>query len=268
MSDFLTPNPSLLNGTFHRLQIPKLRALAEENNPEALRELGFRLRYGVGIAIDEERGWNMTIAAAKAGHPLALASCYYNGKGVAQDYAKAVELYKLSAELEHPGGHIGLGLCYDNGHGVVADMSKAVACYKLAAKQNMSMARFNLGICSEFGEGVERDMQEAVRWYELAAAQDNSMACYNLAVSLETDLFSDENLQRAVELYKRAASLNDMDAANALGNLYFSGRGVAANYFFAAYLIRRASFVTNEYPRFLAFHGSQLNSVQSMSDSV
>jgi TPR repeat protein len=93
------PTQERLN--YHRLSVDKLEQL---DDTEALFERGSRLRNGVGVRKDEEAGWALTIQAARRGHPVARASCFHFGKGVAMDSVRAVELIRGSAERGHAAG--------------------------------------------------------------------------------------------------------------------------------------------------------------------
>lgn len=57
---------------------------------------------------------------------------YFYGKGVEQDYAKAVEYYTLAAEQGEPAGLFGLGECYYLGQGLEKDLDKATEWYRKA----------------------------------------------------------------------------------------------------------------------------------------
>jgi hypothetical protein len=57
---------------------------------------------------------------------------YEKGDGVKQDYDKAVDYYRLSAEQENPDGLFGLGDCYYFGYGLEKDDQKAAEYYRRA----------------------------------------------------------------------------------------------------------------------------------------
>ena len=59
---------------------------------------------------------------------------YEQGRGVPQDYAKAVEWYRKAAEQNEPAAQYSLGLMYDQGTGVQRNLSEATRWYRLAAK--------------------------------------------------------------------------------------------------------------------------------------
>ena len=58
---------------------------------------------------------------------------FCNGRGVAQDYAEAVRLYRLAADQGHTDAQNNLGLMLYNGEGVTQDYAEAARLYRLAA---------------------------------------------------------------------------------------------------------------------------------------
>lgn len=87
---------------------------------------------------------NQLIKLAESGVPSAqfnLGVCYANGRGVAQDYAKAVEWYTKAAGQGNPKAQYGLGGCYFIGQGVERNTEKAKQLWKKAAAQGMQFAK-------------------------------------------------------------------------------------------------------------------------------
>ena len=81
----------------------------------------------------------------------ALGADYYDGQGVAQDYAEAVKWFRKAAEQNYAEAEANLGFCYDNGQGVAQDYVEAVKWYRKAAEQNYVSAQFALGSCYATG---------------------------------------------------------------------------------------------------------------------
>ena len=65
---------------------------------------------------------------------------------------------------------------FENGKGVSQDYAEAVRLFRLAAAQGDKAAQCWLGDMFEKGKGVAQDITEAIRWYRLAAAQGNASA--------------------------------------------------------------------------------------------
>jgi hypothetical protein len=108
-------------------------------------------------AIAHERGFKerhiapfFLEALAEQGHAedkYNLGVCYYQGQGVPQDYAKAVEWYSKAAAQGYAPAQCNLGFCYSRGQGVPQDNAKAAEWYRKAAEQGHALAQCNLGVC-------------------------------------------------------------------------------------------------------------------------
>jgi len=85
---------------------------------------------------------------AESGDPsaqLELASAYYNGNSVPQDYQEAVRWNRRAAEQEFAEAQRRLGVLYYNGNGVPQDYEEAMRWYRMAAEQENAMAQYSLG---------------------------------------------------------------------------------------------------------------------------
>ena len=61
-----------------------------------------------------------------------------------------------------------LGNCFYYGKGIEQDYEKAVYYYELAANQGFAVAQNNLAICFLKGEGVSQDLSKALEWVNKA----------------------------------------------------------------------------------------------------
>ena len=59
-----------------------------------------------------------------------------------------------------------IALCYDEGKGIVQDYQKAVEWYSKAAEQDYHKAQSRLAMCYYKGNGVEQNYQKAIEWFE------------------------------------------------------------------------------------------------------
>ena len=66
---------------------------------------------------------------------------YSNGHGISQDYARAMEWYRKSANQGHAQAQFYLGLMYYNGYGVSQDYARAVEWYRKSANQGHAQAQ-------------------------------------------------------------------------------------------------------------------------------
>ena len=71
---------------------------------------------------------------------------YFVGKGVPNDYAKAVYLLRKAAEQGHAGAQYNLGMIYAKGEGVPEDYVRAYAWTSVAAAQGIENAQKNKGV--------------------------------------------------------------------------------------------------------------------------
>ena len=96
---------------------------------------------------------------------------YANGRGVPEDYVKAVKWYGKAAEQGSVGAQAALGFMYQYGEGVPEDYAEAVKWYRKAAEQGHAGAQVLLGVMYSNGEGVPVDPVQAYAWFNIAAAQ-------------------------------------------------------------------------------------------------
>jgi tetratricopeptide (TPR) repeat protein len=107
--------------------------------------------------------------AADQGDPNAetnLGWMYHEGKGVPQDYRKAVELFQKAADQGYAPGQAYLASQYAEGKGVPKDYQKAVELYHKAVNQEPNPYAFNdfawfLGTCPD---DSQRNGKEPVRY--------------------------------------------------------------------------------------------------------
>jgi TPR repeat protein len=71
---------------------------------------------------------------------------------------------------------LNLGTLYANGWGVAQDYAKARELYEKAAGQGSTNAMFNLGTLYDYGRGVAQDYAKAREWYQNAADKGDADA--------------------------------------------------------------------------------------------
>ena len=114
--------------------------------------------------------WALDLLLQIALHDLAVGVAR-QGFGVEQDFAEALNWFRLAASQNHMRAQYNLGFMYDNGQGVSQDYTEAARWYQKAAEQGHVNAQNNLGVLYAHGQGVKQDPAEAVRWYRKAAEQ-------------------------------------------------------------------------------------------------
>jgi TPR repeat protein len=155
-----------------------------------------------------------------------LARMYFDGKGVAKNYAEALQWYRKAAEQGHVKAEFDLGEMYLRGQGVPEDYTEALQWIQKAAKQNDPNAEAALGYIYASGKGVPQDYSEGARWYTKAAEQGFPLAQQSLAYMYYNGQGVPRNYAEAARLYRKAAEQGDVVAQQGLGYLYATGRGV------------------------------------------
>lgn len=112
-----------------------------------------------------------------------------------------------------------LGECYYLGRGVEKDTARAMEWLEKAALQGNRDAQYNLGALYE--EGVEADMDKASKWYRKAAEQGDVNAQYRLAKYLMRIAGTAEEVDQAIEWYRKAAEQGHSRAKKELRNYYY-----------------------------------------------
>ena len=190
-----------------------------------------------GLKKDSDKAFRLAIEAAEYGYAEAqynLGRCYYNGEGVIQDYAKAVEWYRKAAEQGyveavewfHQAAEQGidmaeydLGNIYYNDKGLLQNKKKAVEWYRKAADQGYAEAQCKLGFCYYHGEGVYQNKRKAVEWYQKAAKRGNAEAQYKLGFCYYHGEGVLRNRKKAIEWFNKAAKQGNLDAQKILKKL-------------------------------------------------
>ena len=134
----------------------------------------------------------------------ALATAYYKGKLVPQDYAEAFRWYGKAADQGHVISQYKLGVMYDNGEGVPQNNDKAITWYRMAAEQGHVSAQYNLGNKYAKGKGVPQNNAEAYVWFNLSAASGHEDAAENrnkYASELSRDELA-ESQRRSAQLFE------------------------------------------------------------------
>jgi TPR repeat protein len=107
---------------------------------------------------------------------LWLGLIYTKGKGVPQDYARALKWKKMAAMQGDPTAEFTYGRMFEQGLGVRQDYQEALKWYKKAVAKGNAEARYSLGSLYSKGHGVKKDPVRAYAWYMLAADQGMYLA--------------------------------------------------------------------------------------------
>ncbi|WP_244643940.1 tetratricopeptide repeat protein [Alsobacter metallidurans] len=132
-----------------------------------------------------------------------------------------------------------LGELYSAGLGVAQDWTKAAEWYRLAAGRGDPNAAFALAMLKLDGKGTPRDAAEGRRLLE-SAADAVPDAAYTLGLMLLQENKAESD-KRAVQLFRDAADAGDADGEYALAVVLRDGRGVPRDNAQAAAWMGRAA---------------------------
>ena len=188
---------------------------------------------GSGVAQNQAKAMELYRLAADLGCVMAQTNLgwkYTFGDSVNRDYGKALHWFRRAAGQGYSTAQCGLAFMYRFGHGVPKDDAEAVRLYHLAAENGNRRARCTLGHLYAHGECVTKDEAEALRHYRMAAEQGDRHAQFEVGYAFEFGLLGlDENPVAAMRLYRHAAEQGHPEALHGLAILYHEGRGVERN---------------------------------------
>ena len=100
------------------------------------------------------------------------------------------------------------------------DYAKAVELFRKAADMGLAEAQNWLGLCYKYGVGVEKDIAKAAFWYEKAAAQGHDQALRELGLFYRLGIGGyKKDFAKAEELFTRAIAEGNEDAEDDLEEL-------------------------------------------------
>ena len=106
---------------------------------------------------------------------LALAGVFISPTRSDGQNNEITKLERLAAQGDAEAQYI-LGARYDEGRGVPQDYAKAMEWYTKAAAQGFAVAQYNLGLMYAKGNGVPQDYVQAHKWADLAASKGHKEA--------------------------------------------------------------------------------------------
>jgi TPR repeat protein len=198
------------------------RVRAEKDDAKAQLELATMFYYGTGVPQNYAESARWYRKAADQGDvkaKVAIAFMSYYGKGVSQDYTEAARWYRSAAEQGDAKAEFYLASMYYDGKGVQQDYSEAVRWYRRAAEQGDAAAQVGLGYMYQEGKGVQQDFNEAIGWYRKAAYRGDAEAAYNLGYMYYNGQGLPQDYSAAVRWYRESAEHGNPDARRALQSI-------------------------------------------------
>jgi len=145
--------------------------------------------------------------------------------GFPQDYAKALKLWKRSAELGYAYAYQNIGTTYGNGNGVGRDMKKAEHYYELGAMRGDAQARHMLGHDVELkrSEPKRGNIDRALRHYMIALEGGYNDSLKDLQKLYSNGLATKDEYTEALRAYQKylnEVKSSQRDEAAAYSELY------------------------------------------------
>jgi TPR repeat protein len=199
----------------------RLLRRANNNDPQAMRDVGLRLFFG---------------------------------RGLNQDAAKGIEWLTKAANLQHSNAMLWLGLIHQDHqnddetkpiNGYVKDNSIAADWFRKAAQLGNDFAQFELSKCYLLGRGIEENKPAAVSWLKKSADQGLNLAQYLLARCLLIGEGTEKKPETAAIYFLKAAQGGNFDSMKDLAQLYYTGNGVEQDYYKSGAWFRRAAANSN-----------------------
>lgn len=151
----------------------------------------------------------------------AIANCYFEGNGIAQDSKAGVAWLQAAYEMgnDRDAAH-DLALVYEYGrHQVEIDIFAAAEWLTKAATEGHIEAMAELGLCYELGCGVEQSDTDALDWYMKAADAGCVTSKFSVAEAFEEARGVPQSDEEACLWYYKAAIEGDHDSKMALRRL-------------------------------------------------
>jgi TPR repeat protein len=118
------------------------------------------------------------------------------------------------------------GVAFDEGICATQDYAKAMDWYKLAADNGHAEAMNRIGILYAAGRGVRQDYLTAFAWFTRAAEAGSLTALDYLSTAYFFGLGIPQSYSGAAAVLEKAVAARDPDAETRLGELYNEGLGV------------------------------------------
>ncbi len=161
------------------------------------------------------REWEEACAKGDLGLCAEVGESYAKGIGVAQDYAKAANVYREACERDGARACMLLGLAHLSGQGVSKD--EAQASQFLGKSCDLGDKNGCAHACDDVGDAIRclrvgllagrggTDLPRAVAYYRKACDRGHPLGCREAAIILGNGVgATNKDTDRAAELYKKA----------------------------------------------------------------
>lgn len=140
------------------------------------------------------------------------------------DYVKAKKYWLPLARQKNADAMFNLGILAKNGLGEKKDPKTAMLWFRKSAYYGNADAAYNLGVMYVSGENGFPSKKDAVHWWKQAAEKGHHESQYNYAVMLALGSGVAKDTEAAMDWWKLSAQQGDVNAINALIEVYELGR--------------------------------------------
>lgn len=137
----------------------------------------------------------------------AIGTLYFQGSGVAQNYAMSASYYYKACDGGFGQSCSSLGILYHYGLGVRQDYEVALNLYHKSCQAGYPRGCNNLGVMFEEGLGIKRDYKQAGLYYSDACLARDDRACFNIAEMLFEGRGLKKDKKKAMEYYGLSCDL-------------------------------------------------------------
>lgn len=187
--------------------VEQLSALADGGDMSANELLGEAYQFGkFGLTSDVGKACDYFARAAQERPDSAhnLATCFYDGRGLPRDLAKARALYLKASDRGFPKAHCALGNMLLAGEGGPQDVATGLRLCRKSAELGVADAQTDLGGYLLVGKYVGKDVVAARGWLQKAAEQKTGQC----GISARADLL--ERRRRRQRSRTRGAMVADL----------------------------------------------------------
>lgn len=190
----------------------------------------FYSNYG-GSNATLDKGLYWFFKAAISGHSTAqnnLANAFYEGKGVKQDYLKALYWFKKvvnnkeTANFSLDDAMYKIAYCYENGYGLTKDLDEAIKWYEKSSKN----AGFDAKKALYRIYYNKKDYTKAFDWAKKATnSKEDGEMCFALAEMYSKGYGTGKDLNEAFKYYMKSANSGYAKGCYQLALCYIEGKG-------------------------------------------
>jgi TPR repeat protein len=210
--------------------------LAASGNAEAQYHLANCYRHGIVVKEDNEKAFNLFLAAARSGHKEArfeIVGAHLKRQFRCDDKDVMSWLTQLAME-EHVRAQVLLAEVFKAAN----DLLSAFTWFKTAADHGCAEAMVHTAICYCDGSGTVCDYERAEEWLRKAADLGHHDAFFDLGTILERQGMHEQ----AFVAFLEGADKGHARCQNMVGWMFRNGRGVAQSDAQAAFWYEKAAF--------------------------